>query len=216
MPAGLGFNAAYLMIIPLVFWCIDEKKGLRLGIALLIYCWIHRALNHLLDPPQSIEIAIRLATGGVILCAYILAGRRIEAMLAPHSPRAGMIACAILAFAMNLYRPSLAFLMPAGLVLGLGTGYFLCWRYIVNPAPSASALSGMPGMIKRLGRFALGSAGMILLYTATTRITEGLTGTGNYQLYVFLRFVLLALWISAGAPWLFRALRLCSHTEIEE
>jgi hypothetical protein len=38
-----------------------------------------------------------------------------------------------------------------------------------------------------------------------------MNNSGNYRLVVFLRFALLGLWISEGAPWLFRFLRLAER-----
>jgi len=48
----IGGEAAYMAMLPLLYWCIDEKKGLRLGLAVLISAWINMSLKFLLDQPR--------------------------------------------------------------------------------------------------------------------------------------------------------------------
>jgi membrane-associated phospholipid phosphatase len=48
----IGGEAAYIILLPLLYWCIDEKKGLRLGLAVLISAWINMTLKFLLDQPR--------------------------------------------------------------------------------------------------------------------------------------------------------------------
>jgi membrane-associated phospholipid phosphatase len=48
----LGSTAAYLAIIPFIYWCIDEKKGFRLTLALLVSAWINITVKFLLDQPR--------------------------------------------------------------------------------------------------------------------------------------------------------------------
>jgi hypothetical protein len=59
----------------------------------------------------------------------------------------------------------------------------------------------------------LGITGLFLLYVASGKIINKFHSFGNYELFLFLRFVLIALWVSAVAPWLFRLLRLAEKTE---
>jgi len=271
-----GSAAACLILISFIYWCVDEKKGLRLAVVLLISAWINLALKYLLDQPRpffeaydpsvgrtavimggfpsahaqnSLVIWIIIASwkivprlsraahfgiaallclligfsriylgahfptdvlggwllGGIILAVYFLAGSRIEALL--KSPRAGLIAAAVLAFAMNMYRPSEYMLMPGGMILGLGIGCFLCRRY-VNFNAVLNDRTGTAKLITLFVRYALGITAMALLYAATGKAVNGLRGSGNYHLYAFTRYVLLSIWLSAGAPWVFCKLRL--------
>jgi hypothetical protein len=39
-------------MILLVYWCVDEKKGFRLGLAILFSSWANISLKHLLDQPR--------------------------------------------------------------------------------------------------------------------------------------------------------------------
>ncbi|MDR1839143.1 MAG: phosphatase PAP2 family protein [Treponema sp.] len=48
----IGGETAYMVLLPFLYWCIDEKKGLRLGLAVLISAWINMSLKFLLDQPR--------------------------------------------------------------------------------------------------------------------------------------------------------------------
>jgi membrane-associated phospholipid phosphatase len=270
----IGSPAAYIVLLPFIYWCVDEKKCLRLGTAALISWWANLALKFFLDQPRpffegydpsvgmisetmggfpsghaqnSLVVLMIIASwqknrprsyaaaavfciligfsriylgvhfptdifggwllGGLILCVYFFAAGRIEAFLAAHSPRAGLIAACAAAFAMNLYRPSVEMVMPAGMLVGLGAGFFLCRRYTDFNA-SVTDRSGVYKYLTLLVRYALGITVMILIFVLLEKFIGGLKETDNYQLYLFMQFILIALWVAAGAPWLFCILRL--------
>ena len=48
----LGSANAYLIMIPLVYWCIDERKGLRLGLTILVSAWANVSLKFLFSQPR--------------------------------------------------------------------------------------------------------------------------------------------------------------------
>jgi membrane-associated phospholipid phosphatase len=274
----IGSNPAYMILLPFIYWCIDEKKGMGLSVALLISVWLNLALKNFLDQPRPffqaydpsvgmafvsmggfpsghaqnslvlwmiiaswgiiprisrvacfgiagllclligfsrIYLGVHFPTdvlggwllGGLILAVYFACGKRIEAWFGARAPRTALIAAAAIAFAMNLYRPSEYLLIPGGMILGLGVGCFLCRRYIgFNAAIKDRA--GMAKFLVMLVRYALGITALVLLYTATGKAINGLRASGNYDLYVFSRHVLAAVWLSAGAPWVFCKLRL--------
>jgi len=274
----IGSTAVYIFFFPFVYWCVDEKKGLRLAVVLFISTWINLALKFFLNQPRpffevydpsvgiiteimggfpsghaqnSLVIFAILASwkiipgisraahfviaaflclvtgfsriylgvhfptdvfggwllGGLVLAVYFWAGARIEAWFESHNPRIGLTAAAALALAMNMYRPSEYLLMSSGMILGLGVGCFLCRRYIEFNA----FIKDRTGMEKRLSllvRYVLGITAMALLYVAAGKVINGLSDSGNYHLYVFIRNTLMAVWIFAGAPWVFCKLRL--------
>jgi hypothetical protein len=135
--------------------------------------------------------------GGLILGLYFLFGNRIEKLITTGGTRAGLITAAALSFLMILYRPSVEVLIPAGMILGLAAGYCLNRLYIGFTVGSARYLI-------LVGRFVLGIAGLVLLVYATGKLNNVFNNSENYDLFVLLRYALLALWISAGTPWLFR------------
>jgi membrane-associated phospholipid phosphatase len=49
---NLGAAPVYLVLLPLIFWCFDEEKGLRLSLAVLVSLWINMVLKHLLAQPR--------------------------------------------------------------------------------------------------------------------------------------------------------------------
>jgi membrane-associated phospholipid phosphatase len=274
----MGSANAYI-IIPFIFWCVDEKKSFRLALAVFISAWLNLALKMLVNQPRpffeaydpslgmiterfggfpsghaqiSLVMWIIIASwgkkkwhyvaaalfcllvglsrvylgvhfptdvfggwliGGVLLCVYFLAGSRIEKFLAGHGPRAGLIAGAALAFIMILYRPLADMVMLGGMILGLVTGYFLCTRYINFTAASCSGRSGAAKYLNLVVRFLLGITGLVLLFVASGKIINKFYPSGNDELFAFLRFALITLWVSAGAPWLFCLLRLAEKTE---
>jgi membrane-associated phospholipid phosphatase len=48
----LGAVPAYVILLSLAFWCIDEKKSFRLGMTVMISGWINLALKFLLNQPR--------------------------------------------------------------------------------------------------------------------------------------------------------------------
>jgi membrane-associated phospholipid phosphatase len=274
---SLGSTGAYIAVVCCVYWCVDEKKGLHLGLITLISIWINLSLKWALDQPrpffpgydpsvgmiserlggfpsghaQNTLIALTIISswltrkwayiaaavvcllvgfsrvylgvhfptdviggwliGGILLAVYFLARKRIEALLAKGGFRGGMYAGAALAFVMILYRPSPELLIPGGTLLGLGAGYCLCKKYFNFSACALGNRTGIFRWLALLVRFLLGITAFALLYVVTEKITGSTNNSGNYRLVVFLRFALLGIWISAGAPWLFRFLRLAER-----
>jgi membrane-associated phospholipid phosphatase len=52
----LGSEYFYIPVILLIFWWIDEKKGLRLGILILVSAWINTFLKEVLQQPRPFHI----------------------------------------------------------------------------------------------------------------------------------------------------------------
>jgi hypothetical protein len=51
---------------------------------------------------------------------------------------------------------------------------------------------------------------MVLVFLILGRLDPG-ESSSYYQLFFFLRFVILALWIFTGAPWVFQRLHLAEN-----
>ncbi|MDR3114019.1 MAG: phosphatase PAP2 family protein [Treponema sp.] len=49
---NFGGAAAYLALLPLVFWCYNEEKGIRLALAVMVSVWINLALKLLCGQPR--------------------------------------------------------------------------------------------------------------------------------------------------------------------
>jgi membrane-associated phospholipid phosphatase len=49
---ALGGEYIYMILIPVIYWCIDEKKGLKLGFIVFISIWVNLTLKYLFDQPR--------------------------------------------------------------------------------------------------------------------------------------------------------------------
>jgi membrane-associated phospholipid phosphatase len=49
---SLGGEYIYMILLPVIFWCINEKKGLHLGFVIFISTWINMSLKYLFDQPR--------------------------------------------------------------------------------------------------------------------------------------------------------------------
>jgi membrane-associated phospholipid phosphatase len=49
---NLGAAPAYMVLLPLIFWCFDEKKGIRLGLTIMFSTWINLGLKFALHQPR--------------------------------------------------------------------------------------------------------------------------------------------------------------------
>jgi hypothetical protein len=219
----------FIVLLSLIYWCINEKKCLRIGIVLLFSLWLSLVLNHIFAPPHPTDVLVGLLIAGLLLGLYFLFAKRIETLFEAVSTRiggtrAGLTTAAALSFIMILYRPSEKMLIPAGMLLGLVAGYYLNKIYIGFTAATLrrknlttedtenTIKTPWYSVVKYLaGRFILGAVGLFLLFYATGKLNNIFNNSENYNLFIFLRYALLALWISAGAPWLFRFTRLAEQ-----
>jgi len=53
---NLGAELAYLALLPLIFWCIDEKRGIRLGTAVLLSAWLNSTVKNVLKQPRPYQL----------------------------------------------------------------------------------------------------------------------------------------------------------------
>jgi hypothetical protein len=154
--------------------------------------------------------------GAIILGIYFKLTDRIIALLNEAGIRGRMIAAAAIALGMNALLPTEKIL--GALFLGFGAGYNLALKYC-----PFSARAGWDGtaqaVFKRLGRYALGLAGVAVIYRALYLILPGEASlfkdlpywgaaSPYYELGRFIRYGLIGLWAAAGAPWLFLRLGL--------
>ena len=53
---SLGEEYFLILFILFVFWCVNEKKGFRLGLLIIISAWINLCLKVLFDQPRPFEL----------------------------------------------------------------------------------------------------------------------------------------------------------------
>jgi len=50
--SSLGNEFFYIVIVLLIFWCVDEKRGFRLGLVIIISAWINSTLKFYFNQPR--------------------------------------------------------------------------------------------------------------------------------------------------------------------
>lgn len=264
----LGSEIGYFALLPLLYWCVDERRAFRLSVAALFSAWLNHTLKAVwrqprpydLDPsvgmaheptyglpsghaqgmvvlcgilgswlrrPLGIVVAVVVplavsfsrvylgvhfptdvfggwALGGTVLAFYFLAGPRLEAVLTAAGTRIKLIAVVVAAFAMNaLYPQDVSF---GGVFLGFGAGYVLMASRF--PFAASRGADGAPATLAaRTIRYVLGLAVAGLVYVGLKAAFPG-TESDSYRLFRFVRYGLVGLWVSAGAPYVFLRLRL--------
>jgi membrane-associated phospholipid phosphatase len=270
---NLGGAAAYLALLPLIFWCYDEEKGIRLGLAVMVSVWINLGLKFLLDQPRpfwpaydpsvgiitesangfpsghaqiSLTLWVIVASwsgkkwayatavlvslvvgfsrlylgvhfptdllggwilGALVLCGYFFLSGRIKNLLLRGGQRLQMIASAVAAFVMILYRPSVEMLMPGAVVLGMGLAYSVTANRLHFRSTAMFGRKGPAKLLTLGGRYLIGIAGIALVFVVFSRV-EPEKSSAFYALFFFLRFVLLEFWIYLCAPWCYQRLNL--------
>jgi membrane-associated phospholipid phosphatase len=185
---SLGSAYFYFPLLLIIFWCIDEKKGLRLGLLLLVSTWVKLFLKDLLKQPRpfNLDPSVGLAfepTYGIpsghaqmsLVFWTLMAvwGKTLRERFKPFA--AAGTACIILLIAftrlyLGVHFPTdiLAGWLLGGIILGL---YFLTEKKF-------SALFLAAG--RRPGNLCLVAAAflMTVLYTEDRRLPAMLLGFG--------------------------------------
>jgi membrane-associated phospholipid phosphatase len=197
----------------LVFWGsrFGRRPGrvIRLGAILLILLIAFTRLYLGVHFPTDILAGWIL--GALTLGLWFAFRPGVTALLDAGKLRAKMITIAAVAFGMNAFSPAGRSL--GGIFLGFSAGYVLMLEYAPFNVASGAFLGA------RCLRYVLGIAGCALTYRALGLVFPGgdsifsalpFWGAASpyYDLGRFIRYGLLGLWASAGAPWLFLRLRL--------
>jgi membrane-associated phospholipid phosphatase len=218
---GRGFEPSYG--IPsghaqhsLVFWTatvsLVKRPSLKLParIAALSFIVIIAFTRLYLGLHFPTDILGGWIVGAALLVLYFLFAGRLEALLIAGGQRSQMLSAALIAFLMNASGVETS---QGGLFLGFCCGYSLMLRYI-GFAANAPVKNKKPGAVILLCRYVLGLCGAAVLYLALKLLFPGkgslfanmpLWGAASpyYELGLFLRYGVLGLWGSAGAPRMF-------------
>jgi len=161
--------------------------------------------------------------GGAILVLCFLSGPRLEKLFASAGTRSQNICIAVLALAMNGLHPGDRTL-PA-LFLGFCLGYTIMRKYF--PFCAQGTIDGKkPSPMIIILRCLTGFLGAAIIYIALRLVFPGAGSFFTHPLWGefspfyetgrFIRYGLLGLWASAGAPYTFRRMGLSSSGNAEE
>jgi membrane-associated phospholipid phosphatase len=259
----LGNAEFYLLLAPIIVWCVNYKLGARVGLLMLFSSYINESLKNLFMQPRPCEprpdicidhaegygipsghaqnavvfwgiiaqwigtawgwiVAILLmlligvsriylgvhfptdvllgwAIGIVILGTYLIIGKRIEAWLSGLSLSIQILLALALPLLLLAIQPNDVMVQITGAFLGIAVGVALTMRYLEFDA------SGL--IWKRAVRFLLGVVVVAAIYFGLRLAFPG-EGESLYAVFRFVRYGLVGLWISLGAPWLFLRLNL--------
>ena len=157
---------------------------------------------------------------GIILLIYFIPGPHLEKFFASAGVRSLNISIAVIALAMNgLYPKDRS--LPA-VFLGFCAGYVLMKEHF--PFFAQKEINGKkPGIHVMILRCLIGFSGIVIIYVGLKLLFPGegslfedipVWGKGSpfYELGRFIRYGLIGLWASAGAPKIFQRAGLASNT----
>ena len=140
------------------------------------------------------DVLVGWAIGIVILGLYIVLGERVEKWLGGLSLAVQILLALSLPILLLAIQPNDVMVQITGAFAGIAIGVALGVRYLDFDAG---------GLIwKRAVRFLLGVAVVGAIYFGLRFIFPG-EGETFYAVFRFVRYGLVGLWISLGAPWLF-------------
>ncbi len=140
--------------------------------------------------------------GAAALLLYLWLEPAVEARLAEMRFEALLSTAILLPFALLLLYPSMdkGGIMVAAIFLGTGLGLLLERRRVGFTAEGL--------WWKRALRFIVGVMGLLVLWGGLRALFEGLE---PFYLLRFIRYLLVGLWVTWGAPWLFVKSRLAQR-----
>lgn len=264
----MGEEEFYLLLLPLLLWCVDFALGVRLAILFLLSSYLNAGLKNLFQQPRPFDldpsvqlssaegyglpsghsqsavalwgsiaawarktwfwvVAIGLmaligfsriylgvhfptdvlagwAIGAVLLYLYLAVPPGVEKGLAELSLGMQMLLALAVPVVLLLIHPVKDTTTALATLAGAGTGLALTHRY--------TPFSARGPWWQRALRFLTGSAVVFALYLGLKVVFPG-EGSALYLVFRFLRYWLIGVWVSFGAPWLFRRLHLAPETE---
>jgi len=117
----LGKEEFYLLIMPLVFWCFDRRKGIRLTIVVLLSHFINQGLKEFIALPRPLDVdpsvGIGHATGYSLPSGHAQGSLIFWGMIAPWIRRGWPIAL-VLSGLIGIYRVYLGVHYPSDVLAG--------------------------------------------------------------------------------------------------
>lgn len=122
----LGAEQAFLLLLPLIFWCVDKRRGARLALLLMLSAYLNQALKTLFDQPRPSPDRVKVLaeeTSPGLPSGHAQNSGVIYGFLAAQvrQPRA-WIAAGLIAFSVGLARVYLGVHFPSDVLGGWFVG----------------------------------------------------------------------------------------------
>ncbi len=164
----LGNEEFYLFVAPAIYWCLDARLGLRLGLGLMISGMSNTIIKLALHGPRPYWYSAQVAAHSTETSFGVPSGHSQNAvvvwgMLAARIRRGwAWLVAALLIFLIGLSRMYLGVHFPHDVLLGWSLGALLLWAFLALEGRISAWLSKVKPSEQALA--ALGfSLGMILL-----------------------------------------------------
>ena len=265
---SLGDELFYLLLFPLLLWCVDFYLGIRVGIIFLLSVYVNAGLKEIFQQPRPFDILAEIqkvhASGYGFPSGHAQSSLIVWGSIAYWEKQIwirnlSVLLILLIGFSriyLGVHFPTdiLGGWLFGGLILGLSYFIFLkikldfiqrnmifkiigitlfpviLLQFQSSPdiISSVAALTGVgygllffsssiggirPGnWLQRLFSFLVGIIGIGILYFGLKLILPS-EDQSFYQLSRFSRYLLLGIWISFGAPWLFIRMGLTRQVE---
>jgi len=260
---SLGSSLAFLLVLPLLFWCVDYTLGMRVAIVCSISAFCNFPLKDFFAQPRPFNldpgVAITTArgyglpsghaqgslvlwgsiaawtgkkrvwavtaafvaltgfsrvylgvhfptdvlagwiVGGIVLALYCTLQPKIESWITGQSLVVQLLSLLALSLGLLLINANRVMVYQLGMLVGIGVGAMLKVRY-VSFAVSGTRWTG-------IARYSIGITILFTLFATLRAIYPAQQATG-YFIIGFLHSAVNGLWISLGAPWLFRLIKI--------
>ena len=198
-----------------IYWCINEKVGLQISITVLLCIWsvlVYRNFKE--DIPLDIDLTWIIVA--FLFCVDLFLGKKIIFLLSKGGVRAYMITASVVSFLMILYHPSVEYVFPGGILLGLSIGYYMNKRYIGFKSSDIREMKGLKKWLIMLARFILGAGVLAVIVFRVNQIMSQLSNSLYILIYGFLCYAVMSLWVSVAAPWVFIKIHLAGTDDSTE
>ena len=264
----LGQPQFYVLVLPLLMWCVDVRMGVRVGVFLLYSSQLNAVLKGLFQLPRpcdfdpSLQLAwfegygmpsghaqfvvafwgaiaawarrrwlwalavvlmlivglsriylgvhfpqdvlVGWAVGGLSLALYLAVQPGVESWLGELELRWQLLLAAGVPLILFVISPGKSVATAMGALAGAGVGFALARRYVPFSASGPTW--------QRFLRFVVGAAVVVPLY-AVMEVLSPAEGSWMYLAFRFSYFVVIGLWTTLGAPWVFKVLHLAQDAE---
>ncbi|MBP7262978.1 MAG: phosphatase PAP2 family protein [Spirochaetia bacterium] len=260
-----GSEYFYLLALPVIFWCFDERFGVRFGLIVLGSAFLNSWLKVVFRQPRPFDldpgVALSHESSYGLPSGHSQGTAVFWGLLAPKIRKPwGLLLAILMPLVIGFTRIYLGVHFPTDLFLGwfLGWGIALAWFFFGHGAENflgkanirvkvilaAVAALGMNALLpeetnlsgvffgtavgaafmfdkvgfdaragspwQKLARLGLGLAGLAMVYVGGKLVSPD-EGQSLYALARFVRYGLVGVWTSLGAPWVFVSLKLGSR-----